>query len=290
MTKIIVFGATGMLGNYIFSYLSIDPAHLVVKITRDMYDAAVDNYTKLEDLLVKFKIDKFTYIINCIGIIPQASKNYKLSDRLYIKINTLFPNMLSNICVKYGAVLIHPTTDCVYDGKLGNYNESSEPTETNIYGITKSLGEPNNCMVIRTSIIGEELNNKRSLLEWIKSNKNGEINGYINHWWNGITCLEFAKLVNQIIKDNISWVGVRHIFSPRPINKYNLAQLINKIYGLNIKINKFETETINKTLSSIYEPIFSIPTLDVQIEEMYEFGMIYFNKSTDELKKDGGQS
>ena len=146
--------------------------------------------------------------------------------------------------------------------------------ETNIYGKSKSQGEPKNCTIIRTSIIGEELNHKRSLVEWIKSNTGGEINGYSNHYWNGITCLQYAKIVEYMILNNIFWEGVRHIYSPTTVSKYELANIINDTYNLGIKINKFETDTVvDKSLSSIYEEnkLFNIPELENQVKEMYIF-------------------
>ena len=71
--------------------------------------------------------------------------------------------------------LIHITTDCVFTGLTGFYTETSTHDSLDIYGKTKSLGEPEKATVIRTSIIGEELYNKKSLLEWVKTNKNNRI-------------------------------------------------------------------------------------------------------------------
>ena len=155
---------------------------------------------------------------------------------------------------------IHITTDCVYDGSKGKYSENDIHTTKNIYGITKSLGEPEEATIIRTSIIGEELTNKKSLIEWIKSNKNGEINGYINHYWNGVTCLTLANFIKNIIDNNNFWKGVKHVFSEDIVSKYDLCYYINEIYNLNIKINKYE-DALSKNMTligefKIKEPLF----------------------------------
>ena len=55
--------------------------------------------------------------------------------------------------------MIHPTTDCVYTGLKGDYDENDSYDVCDVYGMSKALGESNNCTVIRTSIIGEELKN-----------------------------------------------------------------------------------------------------------------------------------
>ena len=93
--------------------------------------------------------------------------------------------------------MIHVTTDCVFSGKDGNYNENSIHDETNDYGISKSLGELCDATIIRTSIIGEEINNKRSLLEWVRSNSGKEINGYENHFGMELLDLQLAYILEN---------------------------------------------------------------------------------------------
>ena len=168
--------------------------------------------------------------------------------------------------------MIHPTTDCVYTGKKGNYVETDVHDNTDIYGVTKSLGELSNAMVIRVSIIGEEKHEGKSLLEWVKSNAGKEIYGYTDHKWNGITCLQYAKIVHTIIVKKMRWCGVRHLFSPDSVSKYELTNIINKIYELDITIHKKDTGTQrDMTLSSVYKQAFKIPSLEEQIKELVLF-------------------
>ena len=266
-TNIIIFGANGMLGRYVSCYF--DKHYNVIRITRKDIDIEKCNSNDLVNLLKEKKINDITYVVNCIGIIPQ--KHSLDSTKLYIKINSLFPHLLSHACSNLNMKLFHITTDCVFSGNKGNYNEYDTHDETNIYGVTKSLGEPDNCCVIRTSIIGEELEGKKSLFEWVKSNKDKKINGFTNHYWNGITCLQLAKILHEIVKGNKYFFGVRHIFSPNSVNKYELVNMINDIYKLNIIIDRKETNKIDKTLMTIYPNIFDIPDIDIQIKELSEF-------------------
>jgi dTDP-4-dehydrorhamnose reductase len=167
--------------------------------------------------------------------------------------------------------MIHITTDCVFSGKIGGYHEYFNHDELNDYGISKSLGELCDGTIIRTSIIGEELVNKRSLLEWVISNENRSINGYSNHFWNGVTCLQLSKIIYKIINENSYWKGVRHIYSPTTVSKYELCAMISDIYELNIKVKEFETERVDKSLSTIYEVYCNVPELKEQIKEMRNF-------------------
>jgi len=266
--KIYLFGSTGMVGRYINTLLC---KHYNVNcIIRNDFDIENDTFEKLEEILSS-KLCENDVIINCAGIIPQKYKkdNYKK----YILVNTLFPHKLSEISCKYNTKLIHITTDCVYDGIKENYSEGDLHTAKDIYGVSKSLGEPNHATIIRTSIIGEELTGKKSLIEWVKSNKNGAINGYNNHYWNGVTCLTLAKIINEIIVKNIFWKGVKHIFSPNIVSKYELCCYINEIYNLNIIITKIDDkERKNMILTqdnSNYN--FLIKNIYEQIQEISEY-------------------
>lgn len=268
MVNIFLFGSNGMLGNYMQSILSKD--YSILSLTRKEYDISKLDINTLDDFLKSKNIYDNDIIINCAGVIPQSSKQRGTNTRLYFIINSLFPVILSQLCDKYNAKMIHITTDCVFSGKDGNYDEKSVHDEINDYGISKSLGELCKATIIRTSIIGEEINNKRSLLEWVRGNSEKEINGYINHYWNGVTCLQLSKIVKQIIKNNSFWYGVKHVYSPRIISKYELVSIINDVYNLNIKINKFSTkETVNKTMTSIWSHDYKIPDLVEQIKELY---------------------
>ena len=268
--KIFIFGSNGMLGNYVKSYLSKN--YNIISLTRKDYDLNNLSIDTLDSLLKNKNISENDIIINCAGIIPQSSKQRNIDTRLYFKINSLFPIILSQICNKYKSKMIHITTDCVFSGKDGNYNETSIHDEINDYGMSKSLGELCDATIIRTSIIGEEINNKRSLLEWVKSNKNGEINGFDNHFWNGVTCLELSKIIKKIISDNTFWKGVRHVYSPTSVTKFELVSLINEIYNLNIKINKMNTDKkVDKTITTNFELLFNIPELYFQIQKLKNY-------------------
>jgi len=264
--KVFLFGANGMLGNYVKSYLTQNNIQ-VIPLTRKDFDLEELSVLSLKKFLEEKGILAEDVIVNCAGVIPQASKDRELSKRNYYKINSILPIILSMITTN----LIHVTTDCVFSGKTGSYHEYSTPDETNDYGTSKSLGELCDGTIIRTSIIGEELTNKRSLLEWVISNENRTINGYSNHFWNGVTCLQLAKIIYKIINENSYWKGVRHIYSPTSVSKYELCKMISDIYELNITVKEYDTEKVDKSLSTVYQILFNIPELNEQIIEMRNF-------------------
>ena len=264
--KVFLFGANGMLGNYVRSYLSQNNIQ-VIPLTRKDFDLEELSVLSLKKFLEEKGLGADDVIVNCAGVIPQASKDRELSKRNYYKINSILPIILSMLTTH----MIHITTDCVFSGATGGYHEYSTPDEINDYGTSKSLGELCDGTIIRTSIIGEELVNKRSLLEWVISNENRTINGYSNHYWNGVTCLQLSKIIYEIINQNLYWKGVRHIFSPTTVSKYELCTRISDIYELNIKVKEYETEKVDKSLYTVYEVHRNIPELKDQLKEMRDF-------------------
>jgi dTDP-4-dehydrorhamnose reductase len=269
--KIVIFGRTGMLGNYIYNYLSGD--FEVSSIDRNNYDILKNDFVDLEKIFMELKTD---IIINCAGLIPQVIKE-ESKNIMYYKINSEFPKYLSILCERYKIKLIHITTDCVFSGKRGNYTEFDKSDEVNIYGMSKSFGENIGGTIIRTSIIGHQIKfDGYSLLEWVLKNNNKKINGYTNHYWNGMTCLELAKIIKNIIKNKNYWDGVRHFYS-NSVSKYELLCLIKDIYNLNIDIVPYKCDIeVNKTLKSVYNIDYKIPSLFQQIIEMknYKFKFI----------------
>ncbi len=268
--KIFVLGKSGMLGRYVYTYLK-EQGYNVFGVGRTDIDAS-DLCSRKLHKYVGGNMSDGDVVINCMGTIkPRVDE---LGDTNAILVNSLFPRKLSDLCEKYGVKLIHPTTDCVYTGSKGNYNENDPYDVSDVYGMSKALGEPSNCTVIRTSIIGEEVGQGRSLVEWVKGNKGGNTNGYLNHYWNGVTCLQFGKIVETMIEGDLFWKGIKHLHSDK-IDKYELSSIINKHYDLGITITPMSVPiSVDRSMTTIYEDNlkkFSIPSLDKQIEEMYQF-------------------
>ncbi len=257
-TKVFIFGANGMLGNYLKRHLS--KFFEVISITKSDINL-LEDFSIIEQ---KYNFNSFDVIINAAGIIKQR----EYSSEELIKVNSMFPHFLSTLKCN----VIHISTDCVFSGKDGEYDEDSLHDCFDDYGKSKSLGENPNLTIIRTSIIGEELHNKKSLLEWVKTNKNTIVNGYINHFWNGITCLELSKQIENIIINSSYWKGVRHYFSPDTVSKYQLVSYINDIYDLNNQVIPSKTTYCDRSLNTKYNSPISL-TIKEQILELKEFNI-----------------
>ena len=259
-----------MLGNYVAKYLS---QHFkIVEVNRELLDASNARKDYVETMLKIRGVEEGDVIINCMGTIkPRVDE---LGDLNAILVNSVFPRLLADAAEKNNWRLIHPTTDCVYSGNKGSYDENDKYDVNDVYGMSKAMGEPKNCTVIRTSIIGEEVGQGRSLVEWVKSSSGNTVFGFTNHFWNGVTCLQFAKICEHIINTGNFWNGTKHLHS-NTMTKKELLETISDIYNLNVNVTTKETPiTCDRSLSTIYKEnlvSFKIPSLKEQIIDMKLF-------------------
>jgi dTDP-4-dehydrorhamnose reductase len=241
--NILVLGSSGMLGKQVFQYFK-NKKYKVSRLDTKIKFENVDNFIK------KINLRKKLIIINCIGKIKQKEKNF---ENLFF-INTIFPHKLSYL-LDNKHLLIHPSTDCIFNGdKKGYYKLNSKKDSNDKYGISKSLGElalekRNNTLIVRTSIIGIT-KSKKDFLSWFLNQKK-EVYGYSNHYWNGVTTLEWCKKIEQIFinrenldnKTKIIQLGTRIIYS-----KYKMLNIFKKIFDKKIKIIKKKTKYTNRAL------------------------------------------
>ena len=259
--KILVLGATGMLGSTLLRFFHESKGFLVSGTGRSTsmiqklplkYQALVrsgidmDDFSSIESIFREINPD---IVINCIGILKQfASVNDPL---ISLPINSLLPHHLARLSDKYDARFIHISTDCVFTGVTGMYAEDSLPDAVDLYGTSKRLGEVDypNAITLRTSMIGHELNSQNSLIDWFLS-QSYQVKGFDKAIFSGLPTVEIARIIRDYVIPNPTLTGIYHI-SADPINKYELLTLVNKIYQKNIKIIKDSDLVINRSLDSM---------------------------------------
>ena len=258
--KILILGITGMLGSILFNEYSKRRDLFVFGTTRNnlppscfnFLDSKIirnihaDNINDIENLCKLIKPD---LVINCIGLIKQLSLSNKTLQA--ISINSLLPHQLVQISKIVGSKFLHISTDCVFDGKRGNYSEEDPSDAVDLYGRTKFLGEVAdlNGITLRTSIVGHELNSKYGLLEWFLSQSN-VINGYTNAIFSGLTTYELSKvIIDYVVPAWDSLNGLYHVAS-EPISKFELLKLFQATYEKEILIKEQNSFVINRSLNA----------------------------------------
>ncbi|WP_407357230.1 sugar nucleotide-binding protein [Methanolobus sp. WCC5] len=254
--KILVLGHRGMAGHIVYDYLN-DLPNLEVINSDELLEYKFNAIKNFENIEYRLKANPIDYIINCIGLLRTKCNENPINA---IKVNSLFPHQLVKIADEIGANVIHLSTDCYMDN--------------DVYGRSKRAGEidyPSH-LTIRTSIIGPELKRDgEGLFEWFMRQE-GEINGYTNVIWDGITTLELAKFIYFYINSDQKPYGIKNLRSENKISKYNLLELIRDTYGKSIQINRFDALKDNKTEDNDFLE-YSIPSYEKMIEELYEYSI-----------------
>ena len=258
--KIMVLGASGMLGNAILKFFASDVNYSVRGTIRSSNSVCLFPENIRDQLISGIEIDNDdgllrlfeevqpNVVINCIGMVKQlANANDPL---VALPINSLFPHRLVNICKASDARLIHMSTDCVFTGRKGMYTEEDVTDSLDLYGVSKRLGEVDypNAITLRTSIIGHELNGNRSLIDWFLS-RQGHVCGFTQAVFSGLPTVVIAQLIRDYVLPNPDLTGVYHV-SADPINKFDLLSLVSNIYGKEIQILKDNSFKIDRSLDS----------------------------------------
>lgn len=259
--KILILGATGMLGHTLLRLLSAQSdleVHASAR-TRDGLDRwfapkllqriyapiDIENFDAVERVLSEVRPH---VVINCVGVIKQLSA---AKDPLAcIAINALFPHQLAQASAKVDARLIHISTDCVFSGKKGRYVESDFPDCDDLYGRTKLLGEVDypHAVTLRTSIIGHELHSSVSLIDWFLAQQ-GRVKGFTKAIYSGFPTVEMARIISEVVIPRSELRGLYHV-SSEPISKYDLLFLVKEKYGKVIEIEPSSDFHCDRSLDS----------------------------------------
>lgn len=283
--RVLVLGATGMLGNAVLRYFAIRSSHVIGGTVRSLASASrlpanlrerlipgvdIENFDSIAKAFAAFQPD---LVINCIGLIKQLAD---VEDPLVaIPVNSLLPHRLARLCAVAGARLIHISTDCVFSGSKGNYLESDVSDARDLYGRSKYLGEVDypNAVTLRTSIIGHELGSAHGLVGWFLAQQGG-VKGYTKAIFSGLPTVELARVMHDFVLPDATLRGVYHV-SVDAIDKYSLLRLVADIYGKDIAITPDAALVIDRSLdSSRFRAAtgYSPPKWDALVTAMRNFG------------------
>ena len=257
---VLVLGASGMLGNAVLRSLGVDPRYAVFgtvrnKANRDRLPISlrprvrigidVEDFDALTRLFADVRPDA---VINCIGVVKQVENS---DDPLTVlPINAVLPHRLAGLSALARARFVHISTDCVFDGRDGNYNEGDRPNAEDLYGRSKLLGEVDaaHAVTLRTSIIGHELGTSHGLVEWFLAQQN-PVKGYRRAVFSGIPTVELARIIKDVVLPRPSLRGLYHV-SADPISKHDLLGLVAEEYGKQTEIVADDAIRIDRSLDS----------------------------------------
>ena len=258
--RVLVLGASGMLGNAVMRLFAQSPGYHVFGSVRspaarrllpsDFHSSVIVgvDVENIDSLTRLFAVVHPDVVINCVGLVKQLAE---ADDPLAaISINALLPHRLARLCEVAGARLVHISTDCVFSGVKGMYLESDAADAKDLYGRSKYLGEVDypHAITLRTSIIGHELDGVRSLIGWFLAQE-GSVKGYRRAIFSGLPTLEVARVIRDHVIPHPELHGIYHL-SAEPINKFDLLTLVAQTYGKTIDIGADEQLVIDRSLDS----------------------------------------
>lgn len=258
--KVLVLGASGMLGSAVMRILSEKADWEVFGTLRSagakrffspgiaerlIVGCDVENHDSLVNVMQGIKPD---VVINCIGLIKQVADAD--DPLLALPINSLLPHRLAALCALGKARLIHISTDCVFNGSRGGYREEDLSDATDLYGKSKYIGEvyAPHTVTLRTSIIGHELQSAHGLVEWFLLQKE-QCNGYNRAIFSGLPTIALAQLIRDIVIPKPDLCGLYHV-AAKPISKFDLLSLVSEVYGKSIAIVPDDHLVIDRSLNA----------------------------------------
>lgn len=267
MKNVVVLGGSGMLGSMVVDVLRREQGLQVSATVRGAALAqhyarqAPDVDWRLLDCNappagIRDAIAGADWVVNAIGITkPYAHDDNPEQVENAIRINAVFPYELAAAAREAGARVLQIATDCVYSGQQGGYSECSPHDALDVYGKTKSLGEVlypgTHCL--RCSIIGPEPKCYVFLIEWFRRQaQQAQVNGFVNHQWNGVTTLQFARLCAGAIREDLALPHLQHVIPAGSISKCELLEVFGREFARpDIEVRPVEAKTVvDRTLST----------------------------------------
>jgi len=247
--RVLILGSEGMLGAAMARTFKSDSRFETLGTQRSNSSGGnffQAGHSNLDDLFSYFNPD---VVINCLGVVKQSSNQSDIERMTFI--NGQFPIELAKKTNNTNSRLFHISTDCVFSGNVGNYKESDIPDPIDLYGISKLLGEESaefGAMVLRTSIIGHEKPGSREgLLSWFLGLSRGDIPGFRNAFFSGLTTSALSEHILQLIVRNEHVEGIWHLSGDR-ISKYELLEMLQAKFRPEARIMPQELPALDRSL------------------------------------------
>ena len=275
--KVLVTGANGQLGNELRE-LSGEYNQLEFLFT-DEAELDITNETKIFELFETFRPE---VVINCAAY--TAVDKAETEEQTAYLINSTAPGLLSKASAKYGTLLIHISTDYVFDGKSWlPYSEDVPINPLSVYGKSKAAGEEavhktaKNAFIIRTSWLYSSFGNNfvKTILRYAK--ERGFLNIVFDQIGTPTYARDLAKTVLEIIPSALksSGVTVYHFSNEGVISWYDFAKAIVEDANLNCKIYPINSSDYHQKAP---RPFYSVLNKS-KIKEKFSIDIPYWRES-----------
>tara|TARA_Y100000588_G_C14255554_1_gene925265 strand:- start:977 stop:1870 length:894 start_codon:yes stop_codon:yes gene_type:complete len=240
---IVVTGASGLLGSNISRTIALSSSEIVGIYnnnfieSKDFESIAIDlsDFTKTNELIRQLNP---SHIIHCAALtdVDQC----ELEPQRAWSINADASKNLSMLADDVGCGFTYVSTDSVFDGNLGQYDEHDIPCPINNYARSKLAGERmviqaySKALIIRTNFFGtnHQIIPSTGLANWVltKLNARQAINGFRDVLFSPIFVEDLSELIINMIDVGVS--GIYHVSGATQLSKYDFAVRLALKFGL----------------------------------------------------------
>ncbi len=255
MSRILVFGAAGQLGMCIKAVAQEDNVKDLVFLDSNTGD--ILDFEHLETLISS---DPPAFVINCAAYtaVDKAEDDTESAT----SINRDGVENLAILCNKYGAKLIHVSTDFVFDGSVPKLlSEDDLAAPIGVYGLTKLEGEQaiadhlSEFFILRTSWLYSEFGNNfvKTMLKFGK--ERDELKVIVDQVGTPTYGIDLARAIFHIIDYQSVDYGVYHYSNEGLASWYDFAKAIFEIADINVRVQPVPT---SEYLTRAVRPAFSV--------------------------------
>jgi dTDP-4-dehydrorhamnose reductase len=270
MKKYLITGSSGLIGSQIVKDL-LSKGHQVYSCYNKLKPA--DGKSIHMDLTDSKDIENSLHEIKPDVIIHLAAMTNvdecETNEKIATTVNVDATKLLLIHATKFNSFFIYVSTDYVFDGIMGMYNESDTPKPLGIYGKTKLDGEKEvqksqcNWCIARTSTPFGFHPTKKTFPIWVINNlkNNKKINIFTDQFTSPTYVPNLSKMLIEISEKKIS--GIIHVSGASRISRFNFSQKI--IEKLNLDSTLINPISLDQTESKNHRPKDS--SLDVSLAQ-----------------------
>ena len=241
--RLVVTGASGLLGSKIVKFAKNDYTVIPLHNTKSLHSNSLKlDITDSIEVLYLFHKLKPDVVIHTASE-TNVDKCETEKEHSW-KINVEGTRNIALVCSKIGAKLVYISTDYVFHGEKGNYDERVKPNPINYYGVTKLEGENQvvhhcqNYAILRTSVLYGWHPWKQNFATWtinqLKQNK--EITVVEDHYNTPTLADNLAEITIEAVQKDLQ--GIYHVSGSERISRYEFAKQTAKIFNLDQSLIK----------------------------------------------------
>lgn len=237
---LLITGASGLLGGNIAVQAVTRGVPAIAVFGKHRVDIPGTSCTKL-DLTSSVAVDGMIRSVRPAAIVHCAAATNvdecEANPEMAFRQNVEASGRLAALSRVVGARFIYVSTDAVFNGAQGQYQEHATPNPINIYARSKLAGEAavrENCYdywIVRTNLFGWNIQPKTSLAEWVLAKAEGSepIPGFTDVKINPLEASTLARLLLDL--SGHPGRGLLHLGAADGCSKYHFAQLICAEFG-----------------------------------------------------------